>query len=145
MKEISEYKKYQIITIPDANSVNCIYLNSTLLHCCKEEFPNSAKVFACKIDYPRIELKNKEFNKVDRFLSCRSLLFTKRKIYSILSSRYFTNLALAIKTPPPIHSSSQPPVIKIDNSNSNSNIEQTNNKEISNNKIKTVENENNKK
>ena len=44
MKEISEYKKYQVITVPDVNAVNCIYLNNTLLHCSQEEFPNSAKV-----------------------------------------------------------------------------------------------------
>ena len=51
-------------------------------------------MFASKIDYPRVELKNKEFSKVDRFLTCRSLLFTKRKLFVILSSSYFTNLAL---------------------------------------------------
>jgi hypothetical protein len=44
MKEISEYKKYHIITVPDLHGVNCIYLNNTLLHCSHEEYPNSAKV-----------------------------------------------------------------------------------------------------
>lgn len=96
MKEISEYKKYQVITIPDNNAVNCIYLNNTLLHCSTEEYPASAKVFAGKIDHNRIELKNREFQKVDRFLSCRSLLFTKRKLYSILNSGYFNNIAILI-------------------------------------------------
>lgn len=96
MKEISEYKKYQVITIPEHNAVNCLYLNNTLLHCSAEEYPNSAKMFSTKIDHNRIELKNKEFSKVDRFLTCRSLLFTKRKLYSILNSGYFTNIAALI-------------------------------------------------
>jgi hypothetical protein len=94
MKEIAEYKKYHVITIPDLHAVNCIYLNNTLLHCSHEEYPNSAKVFASKIDYPRIEVKNREFNKVDRYLTCRCLLFTKKKIYSILSSSFFSNLRI---------------------------------------------------
>jgi len=38
-------------------------------------------------------LKNREFSKVDRFLTCRSLLFTKRKLYTILNSGYFNNIA----------------------------------------------------
>lgn len=93
MKELSEYKKYQVITVTDLKGVNCLYVNGSLLHCAHEEFPNSAKIFASKIDYPRVELKNKEFSKVDRFLTCRSLLFTRRKIFSILSSSYFSNIA----------------------------------------------------
>lgn len=44
MKELAEYKKYHVITIPDVNGVNCIYSNSTLIHCSIEELPNSAKV-----------------------------------------------------------------------------------------------------
>ena len=96
MKEISEYKKYQVITVPENQAVNCLYLNNTLLHCSSDEYPNSAKMFGSKIDQNRIELKNKEFGKVDRFLTCRSLLFTKRKLYSILNSGYFTNIAALI-------------------------------------------------
>lgn len=53
-------------------------------------------MFATKIDHNRIEMKNKEFSKVDRFLTCRSLLFTKRKLYSILNSGYFNNIATMI-------------------------------------------------
>jgi hypothetical protein len=94
MKDIAEFKKYHIITIPDVHAVNCIYLNSTLLHCSYEEYPNSAKAFASKIDYPRIEIKNREFSKIDRYLTCRSLLFTKKKIFTILSSNFFTQLHL---------------------------------------------------
>jgi len=93
MKEISEYKKYQVITIPEANAVNCLYMNKTLLHCSSAEYPNSCKIFASKIDFQRIELKNREFSKVERFLTCRSLLFTKRKLYSILNSGYLSNIA----------------------------------------------------
>ena len=92
MKEMAEYKKYHIITVPDMHGVNCIYLNSTLLHCSFEEYPNSAKTFATRIEYPRIEIKNREFSKVDRYLTCRSLLFTKKKLFSILSSNFFTQL-----------------------------------------------------
>ena len=86
MKELAEYKKYHVITIPDLAAINCLYANNTLLHCSPEELLNSARIFATKIDYPRIELKNREFCKVDRCLSCRCLLFTKKRIYSILSS-----------------------------------------------------------
>ena len=96
MKEISEYKKYQVVTIPEGPAVNCLYLNGTLLHCSHEEYPSSAKVFASKIDTLRIEMKNREFSKVDRFLTCRSLLFTKRKLYSILNAGYFNNIATMI-------------------------------------------------
>lgn len=96
MKEISEYKKYQVITIPEPNAVNCLYMNNTLVHCSSEEYPNCAKIFASKIDHNRIELKNRQFSKVDRFLTCRSLLFTKRKLYSILNSGYFNNIASLI-------------------------------------------------
>ncbi len=96
MKEISEYKKYQVITIPEQNAINCLYLNNTLVHCSSEEYAPSAKTFASKIESNRIELKNREFSKVDRFLTCRSLLFTKRKLYSILNSGYFNNIASLI-------------------------------------------------
>jgi len=44
MKELSEYKKYQVITVPDLKGVNCLYVNGSLLHCAIEEMPNSAKV-----------------------------------------------------------------------------------------------------
>ena len=44
MKEIAEYKKYQVITIPDIHGVNCLYLNNTLVHCSRDELFNSAKV-----------------------------------------------------------------------------------------------------
>jgi hypothetical protein len=58
-------------------------------------------MFASKIDYPRVELKNREFSKVDRFLTCRSLLFTKNKLFTILSSTYLSRLA---KLLPPVTS-----------------------------------------
>lgn len=44
MKEIAEYKKYQVITVPDVHGVNCLYINSTLVHCSRDELFNSAKV-----------------------------------------------------------------------------------------------------
>lgn len=44
MKEIAEYKKYQVITIPDVLGVNCLYVNNTLIHCSRDELFNSAKV-----------------------------------------------------------------------------------------------------
>ncbi len=86
MKELAEYKKYHVITIPELAGVNCIYANNTLIHCSPDELMKSAKVFASKVDYPRIELKNREFCKVDRLLACRCLLFTKKRIYSILAA-----------------------------------------------------------
>lgn len=44
MKELSEYKKYQVITVPDLKGVNCLYVNGSLLHCSHEELPKSAQV-----------------------------------------------------------------------------------------------------
>ena len=44
MKEIAEYKKYKVVTIPDELASNCIYINGTLLHCAQEEWPNSYDV-----------------------------------------------------------------------------------------------------
>ena len=55
----------------------------------------NSKVFAHKIDYARIELKNREFNRVNRFLTDRSLLFAKKKVFSILFSDFYLNLAIA--------------------------------------------------
>ena len=55
MKEISEYKKYKIITIPDEMATNSVYINGTLLHCSQEEWPNSydvsIKIFLSKKSY----------------------------------------------------------------------------------------------
>ena len=44
MKDLAEYKKYQVITVPELNGVNCLYLNNALIHCSHEELSNSAKV-----------------------------------------------------------------------------------------------------
>lgn len=96
MKDISEYKKYHIISIPDASAVNCIFANNTLIHCTKEELPNSAKIFANKTNYSRIELKNKEFNKVNKYLSCRSILFNKNRLNSFLSNKINTKKKLDV-------------------------------------------------
>jgi hypothetical protein len=98
MKELSEFKRYQIITVPDSSAVNCLYLNNALLHCSHEELPNSAKIFAYKIDYPRIELKNREFNRVNRYLTDRSLLFIKKRVYTVLFSNYSLNVNNIVNT-----------------------------------------------
>lgn len=97
MKELAEFKKYQIITVPDLNGVNCLYLNNALIHCSYDELPNSAKTFGLKVDYARIEMKNKEFLKVNRFLTDRCLLFTKKKIYLILYGSFYLSSQQAIK------------------------------------------------
>ena len=44
MKEIAEYRKYQVITLPDNYAANCIYVNGTLLHCSETDFPLSSNV-----------------------------------------------------------------------------------------------------
>lgn len=92
MKELAEYKKYQIISIPDHGAVNCFYANNTLIHCSKEELPNSAKIFANKINFTRIELKNKEFDKVNKYLTCRSILFNKSKLIIHFSQKLYIRI-----------------------------------------------------
>lgn len=92
MKEIAEYKKYQIISIPEPGGVNCIFFNNTLLHCSREENANSARIFSNKIDYAKIELKNKEFSKINRYLTCRSIIFNKCKINACLLNNNRCNL-----------------------------------------------------
>ena len=52
MKEIAEYKKYKIITIPEDQGTNCIFINGTLLHCAQEEWPNSFDVSFFLINFP---------------------------------------------------------------------------------------------
>jgi len=70
MKELAEYRKYQVITIPDPNGVNCVYLNSTLFHCSLDELPNSAKVIFVRFE--NINIFYKIFYSVSIFL--RSLV-----------------------------------------------------------------------
>jgi hypothetical protein len=96
MKEIAEDKNYKVITLPQEFSSNCLYLNGTLLHCAESDYPKGFevclllkpifvlyfnflyyKVYVQKIDQPRIEIKNSEFIKLKRFITCRALLFSK--------------------------------------------------------------------
>ncbi len=44
MKDIAEYRKYKIITLPDQHGINCIFLNNALLHCAQEEHHTNSKV-----------------------------------------------------------------------------------------------------
>lgn len=105
------------------------------------------KIFAYKIDYPRVELKNREFAKIERFFTCRSLLFTKHKLYNILLSKYYSNLVSVSPTPAlvaAIHDEQKPQLpqpqneqpanlnITVHNNNNNNNNALTNNDLVNN-------------
>lgn len=79
MKDIAEFKKYKVIILPDDAASNCLYINGCLIHCTKEEYPKSNEVFFRKVDGARAELKNSEFAKINRYFTCRSLIFSKPK------------------------------------------------------------------
>ncbi|XP_070581908.1 N(G),N(G)-dimethylarginine dimethylaminohydrolase 1-like isoform X2 [Ptychodera flava] len=73
---------YEIITLPDDEAASCLYLNGTLIHCSKEEYPESFKVFEERMpDERRIPLNFSEISKVDAGLTCGVLLIGKQRVH----------------------------------------------------------------
>ncbi|XP_078686212.1 N(G),N(G)-dimethylarginine dimethylaminohydrolase 1-like [Branchiostoma floridae x Branchiostoma belcheri] len=67
--------KYAVLNIPDDGAANCMFVNGTIMHCAADEFPKSAKTFtSARLEYPRVQVPNKELAKVDGSLTCLSLL-----------------------------------------------------------------------
>ena len=73
-KEIQEKSqfKYQLVSFPDNNAANCLFINGTLLHATKEEYPLSHPLWE-QFEGPRVELANSEFSKADGSLTCCSV------------------------------------------------------------------------
>ena len=73
-KEIQEKSqfKYQLVSFPDNNAANCLFVNGTLLHVTKEEYPLSHPLWE-QFEGPRVELANSELAKADGALTCCSV------------------------------------------------------------------------
>ncbi|XP_066295068.1 N(G),N(G)-dimethylarginine dimethylaminohydrolase 1-like [Branchiostoma lanceolatum] len=70
---------YEILSLPDDQATDCVYMNGTILHCTKDEFPDSYKVFEMVTDYHRVAVSNKELRKVGGALSRLALLIPLTK------------------------------------------------------------------
>ncbi|XP_071802345.1 N(G),N(G)-dimethylarginine dimethylaminohydrolase 1-like isoform X2 [Asterias amurensis] len=69
---------YCTLTLPDDEAANCVYVKGFLLHCTKQEYPESYKVFEEKFPNDvRIPIPNSELHKVDGGLTCRCILVQK--------------------------------------------------------------------
>ena len=65
--------KYERLAFPDDNAANCIFINGTILHCSREDYPNSMHVWESIRDVPRVEVPNSEHIKADAALTCSSI------------------------------------------------------------------------
>ena len=66
--------KYEYLEVPDDIGANCLYLNGTLIHVTKQDYPRSYEVFE-KFPAPKkIALSASELNKVDGCFTCCSVL-----------------------------------------------------------------------
>ncbi|XP_077986402.1 N(G),N(G)-dimethylarginine dimethylaminohydrolase 1-like [Glandiceps talaboti] len=73
---------YETLTLPDDEAANCLYVNGTLIHCSKEEYPESYKVFEDKMpDERRIALDFSELRKVDGLITSLALLIAKQRVH----------------------------------------------------------------
>ena len=67
--------KYSFLECPDDIGANCLFLNGTIVHATKEDYPGSYDVFA-QFSTPakKIVLSASEVNKVDGCYTCCSVL-----------------------------------------------------------------------
>ena len=66
--------KYQYLEVPDDTGANCLYVNGTLFHVTKEDFPRSFEVFESFPAEKKVPLSASELNKVDGCFTCCSVL-----------------------------------------------------------------------
>ena len=73
-REIQEKSQfdYELVAFPDNNAANCLFINGTLLHVTKDEYPQSHSVWE-QFEGPRVELANSELAKADGALTCCSV------------------------------------------------------------------------
>lgn len=64
--------RYKKLVFPDNNGANCLFINGTVAHPSKEEYPDSFEVWQT-LDCPRIEVPNSEMAKADGSLTCNSI------------------------------------------------------------------------
>ncbi|CAF1636033.1 unnamed protein product [Adineta ricciae] len=80
MEEMSEYKSYKIITLPDDTAANCLWINDTVFHLpADQRYGESIRILTNRLG-PSVshgELQNSEFAKIDCVLSSRCLLFNR--------------------------------------------------------------------
>ncbi|KAK5640580.1 hypothetical protein RI129_011391 [Pyrocoelia pectoralis] len=65
---------YQTLTLPEDEAANVLFLNGTLIHKSLEEIPESYKVFADKVDYPRRSINFSQLSKGSSGLTSSCLL-----------------------------------------------------------------------
>ncbi len=70
--ETKAHYKYNQLTFPDDNGANCLFINGTVLHPPKGEYPRSFEVWQT-LDCPRVEVPNSEMAKADGSLTCNSI------------------------------------------------------------------------
>ncbi|XP_063237887.1 N(G),N(G)-dimethylarginine dimethylaminohydrolase 1 isoform X4 [Bacillus rossius redtenbacheri] len=68
---------YQTLTVPEDIAANVLYVNGTLVHRSPDEVPESCKVFAEKVDFPRRTLNMSELAKAGSGLTSCCLLFRR--------------------------------------------------------------------
>ena len=64
--------QYKRLVFPDDNGANCLFINGTVLHPPKEEYPRSYEVWQT-LDCEKVELPNSELAKADGSLTCNSV------------------------------------------------------------------------
>lgn len=64
--------KYKRVAFPDNNGANCLFINGTIFHPPKEEYPDSYKIWET-FDCPKVPLPNSEMAKADGSLTCNSI------------------------------------------------------------------------
>ncbi|GLV32192.1 uncharacterized protein CBL_11851 [Carabus blaptoides fortunei] len=75
---------YQTLTLPEDSAANVLYINGTLVHRSLEEVPQSCKVFAEKVDFPRRSVSISQLAKTSSGLSsCCLLIKRSRHIRSL--------------------------------------------------------------
>ena len=66
--------RYQYLEVPDDTGANCLYVNGTIIHVSKEDYPRSFEVFQRFPAEKKISLSASELNKVDGCFTCCSVL-----------------------------------------------------------------------
>jgi dimethylargininase len=69
--------RYKVLTLPEEDAANCLFVNGTLIHIDSCEAAESYKLFEDRVDYPQISLSLSEFHKTGRGLSSICLLVRK--------------------------------------------------------------------
>ena len=64
--------KYERFLFPDNNGANCLFMNGTIMHPSRNEYPRSWELWQ-QFNCPRIELENSELAKADGSLTCNSI------------------------------------------------------------------------